>query len=97
MAQPALSRAWPKRAEMHGDRDPKAKRAKSVPCTLFKATPKLPNSAVKVRPTTLTQSSHHQLARKTLGATKERLGKKMREGRDGFVAPRVGSRIEHRT
>jgi len=86
-----------KRAGAPGDRDPKAKRAKSVSCTLFKATPKLPNIAVKVRPTSLTQSSHHQLARKTLGATKERLGKKMREGQDGFVTQRVGSRIEHRT
>ena len=70
-AWPALSRARPKRAKTHGDRDPKAKRAKSVPCTLLKATPKLPNSAVKVRPTSLTQFPRHQLAREALGATKE--------------------------
>ena len=74
LARPALSRARPKRAETHGDRDPKAKRAKSVPCTLFKAMPRPPNSEVKVRPTSLIQGPCHQLARETPGATKERLG-----------------------
>ena len=85
------------RADTPGDRDPKGPKGEISAMHAFKATPKLPNSLVKVRPTSLTQSSLHQLARKTLGATKERLGKKMREGPDGFVAQRVGSRIEHRT
>ena len=69
LARPALSRARPKRAETHGDRDPKAKRAKSVPCTLFKAMPRPPNSKVKVRPTSLIQGPCYQLARETPGAT----------------------------
>ena len=87
----------PRRQTLRGDRGHGNPTAKTTMRTIFKATPRLPNSAVKVRPTSLTQSSHHQLARKTLGATKERLGKKTREGQDAFVAQRVGSRIEHRT
>ena len=63
-----------KRAGAPGDRDPKAKRAKSVPCTLFKAMPRPPNSEVMVRPTSLIQGPCYQLARETPGATKERLG-----------------------
>ena len=73
-ARPALSRTRPKRAETHGDRDPKAKRAKPVSCMLFKAMPRPPNSEVKVRPTSLIQIPCHQLARETPDATKERLG-----------------------
>jgi len=73
-ARPALSRTRPKRAETHGDRDPKAKRAKPVSCMLFKVMPRPPNSEVKVQPTSLIQRPCHQLARETPGTTKERPG-----------------------
>ena len=58
---------------------------------------KLPNRAVQVRSTSLIQSPWHQLAREALGATKEQLGKKIREGQNEFVEQRAGSRTEHRT
>ena len=95
-------RPWPGAARQlrsqtwRGDRGHRNPMAETAMRTNFKAMPTLPNSAVQVRPTSLIQSPRHQLARDTLGATKERLGKKIREGQNEFVEQRAGLRTEHR-